>query len=74
LCIFIFFENFLDIFERLLEVVEMVLAELWELVGRRSGSDAELSETGKGVGTARCECEKTAATVEMKSDVRVIFD
>jgi len=56
-----------------LEVVLIVLVELCELVGRRSGRDAELSETGRGVGTAMCECEKTAATVEMKSDVRGIF-
>jgi len=75
LCSFNFSESFLDIFERLLdvEVVLMLLVELCELVGRRSGRDAELSETGRGVGTAMCECEKTSATVEMKSDVRGIF-
>jgi len=46
----------MDNFERLLEVVEMEpveLVELCELDGRRSGSDAGLSETGTGVGTAR---------------------
>jgi len=56
---FIFFANFFDFFdfvERVLELEMAELAELCELVGLCE------SETGRRVGIAGCECEKTEAS------------
>jgi len=55
---FIFFANFFDFFDfvdRVLELEVAELAELCELVGLGE------SETGRRVGIAGCECEKTEA-------------